>query len=98
MVEHREMESPKHQEESVEGKVKVYPNPASNQVTVGFDKTLGLEGEFQLFDLNGRLAKTFKVENGENKLILDGLPSGMYIAQLVCGHSIVLKTKLAVLR
>lgn len=53
----------------------IYPNPAIDKFTIdsNFEK-----GHAQLIDMQGRVVKTFEVQNGSNTVYRDGLVSGMY--------------------
>ncbi len=65
----------------------VFPNPATNQVTVRFDAEIRGEGMIWLFDAQGRkvLEKPISISEGtnENQLQLDELPAGIYAVSLV---------------
>ncbi|NRA49549.1 MAG: T9SS type A sorting domain-containing protein [Phaeodactylibacter sp.] len=57
--------------------MKVFPNPASNQLTISPEK--GLQ-RLTLYDLNGKIQR---IAEGAPTLTLTGLPAGMYILE---GH------------
>ncbi|GEM_PF-1059505 len=64
--------------------VKMYPNPVKDQLTLETTDPLTLE----LRDLQGRLLKSWSLEAGNHRLVLDGLPSGVYLAALRMGDAI----------
>lgn len=76
--------------ESIE--VKVYPNPASNRVTVDLSNFKGKEVAIKLFNTNGRPIFTKEAHTG-NSLQIDvtGFTNGMYIIQLTDGIRLVNK-------
>lgn len=60
--------------------VSVYPNPASNELTVEVD---GKKIEMvHLYDASGRLVKQILVNDEEIKIGLNGLSKGMYTVEL----------------
>lgn len=58
--------------------IKVYPNPFSGYLTVELHEA----EEISVFDLKGRLLKTYITENTVNHLQLDVLPDGVYILSI----------------
>lgn len=66
------------EEDQEAGTVKIYPNPASQSITVDF-KNSGQENGLYLYDLPGKLL-LYKENCGSSALVdVSGLPSGMYI-------------------
>lgn len=63
---------------SEENTLEMFPNPASDAVTVQC-KTAG---ELCLYDRTGRLLRSFSVQNGETQVPLDGLEAGIYMIQM----------------
>jgi len=63
-------------------KIKIYPNPARDQVTLSFDAEESMESLIQIFDVNGRAvaSQNTLTQLGENKVNLDvaNLPNGNY--------------------
>lgn len=58
--------------------MKLYPNPATNMVTVNAANL----AEVQLLDVSGRLLQRFKVNNSSNTVLdVSNVPSGMYLVQ-----------------
>ncbi len=66
--------------------IKLYPNPANNQVTVSFESEASLDVPIQIFDVNGRLVanNNTMTQAGENKVSLDlaNLPNGNYLVRI----------------
>ena len=58
----------------------VYPNPVSNQVTVSM-KDGGQLRQVLLYDMEGRLLQSRKVDDSSVTLDVEGLPSGVYSVQ-----------------
>ncbi len=68
----------------------IYPNPASQEITVFFDAVQGQQAELSLFNLQGQPIKTESIKvsfNGKNhqKLQLQQIPEGTYILRLKTG-------------
>jgi hypothetical protein len=56
--------------------IKVYPNPALNQINIKYPNDL-IISSIKLYAITGRLIKTFPKE--EKQLNISGLPAGLYI-------------------
>lgn len=77
------------------GAIKMYPNPANNEVTVGWNKTNNTKSVYVL-DLNGRVVAEYQVEN-KTSLSIDllNMDSGIYFIQIV-GNASIAPEKLVV--
>ena len=63
-------------------KVKLWPNPFEQKVTISIDERSGAAFRVQLFDLSGRLLYS-AAGNGEVSLTLDHLSPGTYLAKIL---------------
>lgn len=61
----------------ISSRLKVYPNPATNNVTIDL-KELD-NSSLEVLDINGRLLFTQKLSNTSNSINIDNLSSGMYL-------------------
>ena len=61
--------------------LKVYPNPATNQVTVSLDGGNMLQ-QVSIYNMEGRLLQTCRAEGHSVTLDVEGLPSGVYSVQV----------------
>ncbi len=69
---------------SEESSYKIYPNPASTQVTVsipGFEK----EGNLILYDISGRLVRSYLIKNRQT-LSVEGLSNGIYLYSIITNN------------
>lgn len=67
----------------------VYPNPASDFVTLK-TKTYNLENlRYQLYDINGSILQDNKVEGNETSISLSNLPSSTYFLKVTDNKKIV---------
>ncbi len=68
----------------VETEIKLYPNPATDQITLEFDGG-GSAGIVSVYSLDGKVIsqKNINSFNGSNRLVLDvsNLPAGLYLLQ-----------------
>jgi Secretion system C-terminal sorting domain len=69
--------------------VSIYPNPASEYITVNNEEAVK---SIYVFNVLGRKMKNFEVEKGERYEIGD-LPNGLYVVQLVGKNNKVLTTQ-----
>jgi hypothetical protein len=60
--------------------VKIYPNPAGNQVFITADTKTQLT--LQINDISGRLISSQQLNNAESYIDLSGYPSGVYLFKL----------------
>jgi hypothetical protein len=58
----------------IQKKLSIYPNPASNRVAVYSPAA----GDLEFFNALGQQVKTQTIFNGRNEVNLSGLPKGMY--------------------
>ena len=66
-----------------------YPNPASDFSIVPYKLPDGIaEGEIQILDLQGKIIKTYRVDNNFDHLRIDTgqFPQGTYLYRLVAGN------------
>jgi hypothetical protein len=61
--------------------VTVYPNPATDFISLADDNT-GIQ-RIMVYNLVGRVAKTFEVEYDEQRFWVSDLPDGLYLVRLV---------------
>jgi hypothetical protein len=80
------------------GEIKLYPNPASNNITVSLELPDGVDYSLSLLDMNGRLAGRFNLSAGQNNLSLDGIPTGVYVGEVTTNRAVLYRTKLIVSR
>ena len=69
--------------------VSVFPNPASDYITVNNEEAVKT---IYVFNLLGRKMRNFEVEKGERYEIGD-LPNGLYVIQLIDKNNKVLTTQ-----
>ena len=60
-----------------ESKIKLYPNPSNNFITVELPENLNID-TFKIFDTKGSLIKVYQV-CGKNKLEIENLTEGVYL-------------------
>lgn len=66
----------------VKPKVKIYPNPAGNQVFVSIDRELA-GALLEIVDLNGKALYSEALANTESFIDLSGYTSGMYVFKII---------------
>ncbi|MBK8921100.1 MAG: T9SS type A sorting domain-containing protein [Saprospirales bacterium] len=62
--------------------IRVFPNPATDQVRFEFPDHTGNTVRLRLFDLQGRLVRQTSWSGGAGRLSLEGLASGVYLYEL----------------
>lgn len=78
------------QEELATETVRIFPNPASDQVQLMFSNAFN--GRVRLLDLQGRVLRedSFKLQTGQKgNISLQGLPRGMYLLELSGKNQVV---------
>ena len=71
-----------HPENYNDAHVKIYPNPADNQVFISFDETLG-KLQLEISDINGRLISNQKLRNSQSSIDLSTFQPGTYLFRLI---------------
>lgn len=70
--------------------LQAYPNPASTQVTLRINSSVGGEHRLKLYDISGRIVwnQAIGLVSGDNTIELDlsGHSSGMYVCTIENGH------------
>ncbi len=63
-----------------QGRIRVYPNPATDYLTVDLETAVTTPGQFKLMDLNGHVLQNVDLFGGSQKFQVDlsNLPAGMY--------------------
>ena len=71
-----------------EGGIRVFPNPASEVVTVAFGEVIRVRGTLRLLNGNGRLVAehTIPVGTTDYQLRVAQLPSGTYLLEVKVGN------------
>ncbi|HVX00304.1 MAG TPA: T9SS type A sorting domain-containing protein [Candidatus Babeliaceae bacterium] len=62
--------------------IKIYPNPADNNITVSYPENSGIE-KILLFDVTGKLISTNKAQGNNATINLEDLASGVYFIRLL---------------
>ena len=75
---------------------KIYPNPASNLLTVEPDMTSGKDITLRITDLQGRIVHAHSISQSMDRINVEKLPQGIYIYELTTGTDILSKGKLAI--
>ena len=80
-------------------KVKIYPNPATNQINMAFENELQNEAIFELYDFKGKLilSKTIQTKTAFNTINLNMVKAGIYYYKLFTTNEILAKNKLVIL-
>lgn len=76
----------------------LYPNPAQNKCTYEATLTEGSNGMIMMYELNGKLISSYKLETGYNKLDIDlnQYPSGIYLYKIYINGEVVDYKKLVI--
>jgi aldose sugar dehydrogenase len=79
-------------------RVNVYPNPATQYITVQFEKGLHKPIYYKLTDVSGRLVLEDRTTKDQFNIMVDHLPKGMYMLKLYNGYRIEVKTEKIVIQ
>lgn len=66
-------------------RLKLYPNPTSDQLWV-HNQNYQTSGEFQIFDLNGRLVQSERANSDIFSVNVSNLPEGVYVVHVNTGN------------
>src|SRR5690554_1634496 len=68
---------------------KIYPNPVSSNLTIESDQKIN--GAITIYDVNGKLMKSFKSDGNETKIDVSGWNDGVYFLNFEVGGRKVVK-------
>ncbi len=65
----------------------LYPNPASNRLSVSFGESLKSETDIRIYDIQGTIVRSFRAGSGESEFTVDGLGlhDGIYLVRVSSG-------------
>jgi hypothetical protein len=76
-----------------EQKIILLPNPAKESLTIELKGISGPENELYLYNSNGMLMNSIKLENKIKILDISGLPEGLYFIKMSTGNNDILVQK-----
>jgi hypothetical protein len=65
----------------------LFPNPATERLSVRFGETLKTDAEIRIYDFRGTVVRTFRVQSGDSEFVTDGLglSDGIYMLRVTTG-------------
>lgn len=69
----------------------VYPNPASQQITIHLEGGVPQMGEVSIWDVTGRKVAEYNLTDNESVINISNLNAGMYVLQLRCNGQMAVK-------
>ena len=69
----------------------LYPNPASDQVTIELDKMLNDNSNAFILNVNGQIVREMRLQNGVNRLSVANLDKGVYLITVNTGSEFYTK-------
>jgi hypothetical protein len=83
----------------VENGIRVYPNPANDEITIEFINYDNLQGaELQIYGLLGNLIFNKKLTDNISHVSVAELKSGLYFYNIVVNNNCIAKEKLVILK
>ena len=79
-------------------RVSIYPNPATQYITVQFEKGLHKPIHYSLTDVSGRLVLEDHTTKDEFNITVGHLPKGVYMLKLYNGYKIEVKVEKVVVQ
>ncbi len=71
--------------------IEIYPNPATNKLTLNTYNFQLLPFTFQLYDIQGSLQREGKITNTQAEINVVDLPRGIYVLKIVTDKQIITK-------
>jgi len=68
---------------ALNNRISVYPNPASDQVTIAIKRSTQKEAFIAIYDMTGNIVRSYTTADTQLTLNRDGLKSGMYFVSVV---------------
>lgn len=77
-----------------------FPNPTSGNISINIEVQEGSSGEFQLFDLSGRLVKSWQFTGGEGLYTFDAssITTGTYIYNVTVNRDMIMSERIVIIR
>lgn len=73
-------------EEQFLNKIKIFPNPSTDWVTINFDNNEKQDLNFLIYDVQGKIVHQQKTQEAEIKIHVENWTSGVYFVQLAIGN------------
>jgi hypothetical protein len=68
--------------ETPESKIKIYPNPATNSLTLSKEEGINKNTSVFIYDIYGREIKQLKIKNNKQKIDISNLEKGVYFVKI----------------
>jgi hypothetical protein len=66
--------------------IKVYPNPASDIITLSIDKTITTELALNIYNVIGKLVRSELLKQNQRQINITELNNGIYIVEIKSGN------------
>lgn len=76
-------------ESSTESLIDVFPNPASNMISVTTDFNPGNETYYRLIDVSGKVVREGNILHRQTTITCTGIAPGMYVLSIECAQGII---------
>jgi hypothetical protein len=69
------------------GGFSLYPNPATDKLTIGFSEPLRNRAEIKIYSYSGELVRTYSAGAGSSEFMIEdpGLKGGIYMVRISMG-------------
>lgn len=74
--------------------ISCYPNPTQDMIYLDLSSLDFKEGYFQMCDVHGKAVQTGSLTPGINQIPMDLLPSGSYLARIICDNQTLVTYKM----
>jgi hypothetical protein len=74
--------------EPIKPKLKIFPNPATHQITFGNLESLSYAREVEIFTIAGKMIYRTQLDQGDNSLDIGHLSPGTYLLRVLTKESI----------
>lgn len=81
-IDNREITSSSMTIDELDKKLRLYPNPARNQISLSFEDWPGFPKQMELLNVQGQLLRTFETSDDRLEILLTSLPAGEYIVSV----------------
>ena len=79
---------------SKKAKVKVYPNPAKDEIIIEISGDLNNLLNYELYSIDGRLIQKGKINKTKNKIDISKIDAGIYILKILNNCELIYNDKL----
>ena len=82
-------------DEILQADISLFPNPVRDDLILSFHDYIPMDGVLVLYDIQGRKMAEYDIQSGMNMVDMSGLPTGVYLYQVLDGGQVLKSGKVS---